>query len=279
MSTPVTVVATPAANAAPVTVIGVVTGYAPSLQPPQPVAGSSLIMILSVFLLFAGFAELVSGAMATSETGGYYIGGVYVGVFAMIAGARGCFLKSGDSSLIGLLGFASISAIVGIIGAALQSSIYNFLLTIDACATSVSGPSSSCEQPTDVDYTCSGDSTYYKAAYLCASSYSFSYGKGTDQCSCVVVDGSTATCYNYSNYNNCSSLVGSAQQQVQVSYAFAVICTIISVALIVISSLSLWQPHTLGGAPRRPPASNGMLNETLNPPHCAGSADDAQGGA
>lgn len=274
MSTPVTVTATSAARATPVTVVGTVTGYAPSSQPPQPVAGATLIIVLSAALLIAGFAELVSGAMVTSDTGGYYIGGVYVGIFAMITGVRGCILKSGDSSLIGLLGFASISAIVGIIGAALQSAIYSFLLTIDACATSVSTASSSCGQPSDVDYTCSGDSTYYTAALGCAVRYSASYGKGTNQCSCVVVDDSsnTATCYNYNHYDNCSTLVGSAQQQVQVSYAFAVICLLLSVGIIITSSLSLWQPHTLGGARKPPTTSNAMLGETLNPAHETGYA-------
>lgn len=52
----------------------------------RPVAGAVTIMIISILLIVAGFAELISGAIVTSDSGGFYIGGVYVGILCMLAG-------------------------------------------------------------------------------------------------------------------------------------------------------------------------------------------------
>ena len=83
-----TAYATPVAAPTPAVVVVHTTtttvNTAPQVDP--PVAGAAVIMIISVLLIVAGFAELISGAIVTSDSGGFYVGGVYVGILCMIAG-------------------------------------------------------------------------------------------------------------------------------------------------------------------------------------------------
>jgi hypothetical protein len=242
-------------------VVGVV-----SVNPTSaPVAGGVLIYAASVALFLAGFAELISGAIVINTSGGYYVGGVYVGIIAMITGIRGCLLKHGSASLTGVLIFSVITGIIAIVGSTLQANYYNFLITLEACATPSSTATTDCNTNTPVYYTCDGDSSAYGAAYVCAKDYSLSNGNSGDQCTCVTTSSLTATCYTYTQFDDCNDLLSIVPHQLQVSYAFAVICVLLCGVIIVLATISLMKPSLLGGTAKQENTSNPQLQETFNP--------------
>lgn len=172
-------------------------------------------------------------------------------------------MKQGESSLVSIVICAAISGIIAIVGSALQSSMYNFLESLNACASTSNSLSTSCGNATPVYYTCDGDADSYAAALACAIG---NYDGSGDQCSCVTTSSSSATCYNYNSYDHCSNFLNEVPDQLQVSYAFSVICTLLSAALVIVASISMSRPQLLGGQPK---SNNGQLNEQLHQPQAA----------
>lgn len=238
-------------------------------EPVRPaVAGASSIYALNVLLIVVGFCELVSSSIVIHNTSGYYIGGLYLGIIAMLSGSRGLLLKEGRASLVGVLICSLITFIVAIVAASLQASAYNFLITLEACATPADSATTECNTLTPVYYECDGDSSAYLAAYGCARAND---DGSSNQCSCVTTSSTSATCYTYSQFNNCGDLLDSVPRELQVSYAFSVLCLLLSAFISILCIFSLWRPTLLGGeAPgqaKTARTTDTSLRENINPAH------------
>jgi hypothetical protein len=204
------------------------------------IPGKTVFTVGSVFLLVAGIAELISGAIVISDSSGYYIGGVYVGIIAITTACRGLYLTSTSNFQIYLV-LLVCSLIVAIVGTAIQANDYNFVSTLEACSSYSSSQSTSCSA-VPASYTCTGNNDYYYAAELCEISYTYDNGGQTNQCSCVT-NQDDATCYSYTNISDCSKLLNNLPSALQTSYAFDVICLLLSVFLLIFGIITYARPN------------------------------------
>lgn len=213
------------------------------LQVQLPFPGSKYFLVGSVLIFILGIAELIAGAVVIADSSGYYIGGVYVGIMAMLSAPRGMRLASRSS--VGIYSILLVLLIiVCIIGAALQAGSYNFLKNLAACSSYSSSLQTSCGK--SAYYTCTGDSDYYLYAYSCEVTYVYSDGIEDDQCSCINSD-DLSTCYSYTNIKDCGKLIRDTPGALQAAYALSIVCLLISAFLFVLSLLAYYTPERLGG--------------------------------
>ena len=177
-----------------------------------------------------------------TDSSGYYIGGVYVGIVAMLAASRG-FSMQLRSHLVLYFVLIIMSIVVAIVGTAIQAGAYNFVSSLEACSSYSSTLSTSCSAVAAY-YTCTGNSDYYTYAEACEITYVIDNGTEDNQCSCVTND-DTNTCYSYTNINDCNKLLTSLPKALQTSYAFDVICLLLSVFLLIVACLSFWAPSMI----------------------------------
>lgn len=241
------------------------------------VPGGILIQICSMLLLLSGIAEVSAGAVVIATSHAHFVGGVYVGLAAFVAGLRGLFLRHGGASVIGTFIFSALAAVVGLIGAVLQARMLNFLLTLQACATPASIPSTQCNTASPVYYTCTGDKAAYDTAYVCARNSDNNYNNDDNNsknrfnsCTCVtntetstahISDDYSATddltggatnsgsfglnsdnCYQYDEFGNCDTLLNTVPQQVQVAYLLAVLCVMLAGVVCIFCVVALLRP-------------------------------------
>ncbi len=218
----------------------------------EPAVGKRYFFAGSIFLLAAGIAELIAGAIVISDSSGYYIGGVYVGIIAIITASRGLAVYT-RSHLIAFGALLVCTIIVAIIGTAIQASNYNFVSTLEACSSHSSTQSQSCSI-VYAYYTCTGNSDYYTEAEACAATYYVDNGATNNQCSCVTSD-DAGTCYSYTNISDCSKLVTVLSSALQASYAFDLICLFISLIILIFVIVAYSRPSLLQSSAEREAAA------------------------
>lgn len=237
------------------------------------VPGGLLIRISCGLLVLAGVAELIAGSVVTSTSRARFVGGIYVGLAAIFSGLRGIWLRHGQASVIGTLIFGVLAVIISLVGTGLQAKMYSFLITLQACATPEVAPSTQCNTASSVYYSCSGTTSYFEAAYLCARNEN-NYNTNTNDdgntgfitCTCVtssaspstlatmtddaddgsspstVISASTEDCYQYNEFAQCETLLSKLPLQMQVSYLLAVLCALLASLVVSLCLLSLMRP-------------------------------------
>lgn len=192
-------------------------------------------LLLSSGLFACGIGELVSSIVVISDSGGYYIGGIYVGAIAIAAGLTG-FRISHKKSLFGCIVLFTISLIASIVSSALQASMISYVEDIEACSSYDSSSTSTTCNAIGSYYRCYGNDDYFGYAQTCEASYVYNYGTGDQSCSCIQQDSST--CYTFTNVPSCERFTNDLPSALRASYSFAIIVVILSAALIVISVFS-----------------------------------------
>lgn len=237
------------------------------------VPGGLLIRLSCGLLLLGGVAELIAGSVVTSTSRARFVGGIYVGLAAIFSGLRGIWLRHGQASVIGTLIFGVLAVIISLVGTGLQAKMYSFLITLEACATPEVAPSTQCNTASSVYYSCSGTTSYFEAAYLCARNEN-NYNTNTNDdgntgfvtCTCVtssaspstlatltddsddgstpssVISASTEYCYQYNEFAQCETLLSTLPLQMQVSYLLAVLCALLASLVVSLCLLSLMRP-------------------------------------
>lgn len=194
-----------------------------------------LFLLLGGLLFAAGIGELVCSILAINDSGGYYIGGIYVGAIAVITGLMG-FRVSLKKSLFACIVLYLATLITAIVSTALQVSMNSYVQNIKACSSYSDSKSYSCNTLLASNYLCYGNDNYYHDAQNCESNYVNNYGTGDQSCSCVQQD--TSTCYTFTNVPSCERFTNALPGAIQASYYFAIIVVILSAALFVLSVIS-----------------------------------------
>jgi len=210
----------------------------------EEIAGKQYIFIGSLALLGFAIGEIIASGISISYSYGYYIGAVYTGIVSFIVGLDGLRVRSRYDLQI-FAGLSGIGFAMSLVGAAVAATNYNFVSTIEACATTTSS-SYSLSCGFNSVFACSGDENGFAAAAACESSYDVNnHGSENDHCSCILTSSSnTGDCYNFKNFNNCDHLTNSLLAiQIHVAYAFSVLCLLACLFLFIISLLSLCIPH------------------------------------
>lgn len=229
--------------------------------PESVVAGKSYLYAGSAILLGAGIAEVISGAVVIADSSGYYIGGVYVGIVAIITASRG-FVLYQRSNLIAFAILLICTIIVSIVGTAIQASNYNFVSSLEACSSYSGTATTSCTSFPDT-YTCTGNSDYFMYAYACEKTYTKDNGITDNQCSCVT-NSDDGTCYSYTSIDDCHKLISVLPSALQTSYAFDLICLFTALILLAITIISFYKPRWIQSTSERRAAEE--ANPTLISP-------------
>lgn len=265
------------------------------------IAGELLVKYCSFLLLLAGIGELVSGALITSSSRSRFVGGIYVGLAGIFSGLRGLFLRRRMDSIIGVLVFSLVAMIIAIVGAVLQAKMYSFLITLEACATPVTTPSTQCNTASPVFYSCTGEVAAFPAAYVCArDSNDYNSNSNDDNhlsnsisCSCVTSSEtnpfsssagaddylntddfnskytsgslnsvvSSSSCVSYNQFGSCETLLNVVPQQMQVSYLLAVVCISLAALVVALCLVLLLRPQLFAPLVQIEPTKNSMKSE------------------
>ncbi len=286
-------------SATPVTVTGTVIPSAPvvhaSTPPPpqqrvyvqetivitvddptsQPAVGKIYIQGLSFIVLLFSFAELVASSLVIHNSSGYYIGGIYVAIIGFLYSV----FMSGPNSLLTQndigwkLVITWIDWIICLIGMSITAAEYNFVKSLEACATYSSSLSNSCATGAMIHATCSGNSDYYPEAALCEASYVTDNDGdvGDDECSCVTSsyeltnNDDDSGCYSYDHMGSCSDFLDNTPHQLAVCLSFLVLLLIVFLMLIVVLSMARYNPEAIQTrAEREEEQANAGTRRNLN---------------
>jgi hypothetical protein len=215
---------------------------APLLSTPvESVSGNRYFQLFGIALLVAGTAELISGILVIADSSGYYVGGTYVGLIALVAGVRATVLAT-KSHVGWFIIYIIICLIVGIVGLGLQSVNEEFIDSLEACSSyDSSSTSTSCTGYTPTYFRCTGNNDYFLTAQACEATYVYDNGGDSNQCSCVTNDDEN-TCYSFTNINNCHKLVEKLPTVMKASLSFCVVCVFLSLILLILSLISYFKP-------------------------------------
>jgi hypothetical protein len=160
-------------------------------------------LTFSIFLLLAGIGETVTSAFAIYYSGGTFIGGIYVGVIAMLTALRGFSLSKDEWYFMDLF-LLLVAFTTSMVAIYLVTKGYEEVKDLKACSVYTSTLSNSCASATAANFACYGDSDYFLDAKKCAMSYYDAHGADAKECSCVVSDSND--CYSYVNIESCRRL-------------------------------------------------------------------------
>jgi hypothetical protein len=177
-----------------------------------------------VLLSILGIAELVSSGIVLTESNQYFIGGIYLGVLAVVVAVIR-YIKWKSQNL-----FASMLLIIFVCSVAsnvLQGISWNDVSKVESCSIYSSGsqPVSSRCTPGNGHYTCVGDKDLYSQAESCAVTYQ--NGFNDNVCSCVQFG--TSTCLVFEGLTSCGALVSDkVKDALLTSFVFSLIISVAS---------------------------------------------------
>jgi hypothetical protein len=212
----------------------------PLLTPVELISGKGYLRFLGTALLVMGIAELISGIIVIADSSGYYVGGTYVGIIAILTGSRANAIIT-RYHLGWFIFITVISLIVSIIGLGIQGSNLSFIDTLEACSSYDSAAITTSCSAVPSYYTCTGNNDYFLAAEACEVTYVMDNGAENNQCSCVT-NADNNECYSFANINNCHKLVEKLPGAMKGSLSFCVICLFLSILIFIISLIAYYKP-------------------------------------
>lgn len=219
----------------------------------KPAAGKVYIRACGLVIGLFAFAELVASSLAIHNSSGYYIGGIYVSIMAML---YSFFILSPtgirtQADVGWRLLLTWLNWIVCVIGLAITSAQYSFVNSLEACATYSSSLSTSCNTAIGIQAVCNGNSDYYFDAAACEANYATDndFSIEDNECSCVSSSYDSTDddsgCYSFENMNSCSNFLNNTPHQLATCISFLVLMLIVYVLLIVFLSLSRYNPKVV----------------------------------
>jgi hypothetical protein len=206
------------------------------------ISGKRYFRFLAIIMLASSVAVVIAGGLATHNSAGYYLGGVYSGVLSIL---MGCSLLQMDvfKSFWLLMFWTTSNFIVCIVALAISSENSAFLNTLEACASYTAAGSTPCSSSSSsVSVECTGDSSYFDEAYNCELSYAVDNDLviEEDQCSCVTNENND--CYSYTRISSCVDFLDLTPGQVAAAVAFLTILMIANLLVIVLVLVNRCKP-------------------------------------
>jgi hypothetical protein len=212
---------------------------APEVVNYSVVSGKKYFFFSSIILIIVGVGSLISGAIVLGVSNNYFIGSVYTGGLAIIAGCMGLFLpnKCYYGFFMTFVVLAFLASIAGVIS---DSIVFAEVGAMEACAINTSS-GESCGVGTSDSYTCYGDSDAYMSAYFCELSWLNDNGNAADFCICVK-SATSDTCYKFPGMGDCGAILTTIPQSLQASVAFDIVCFITTFFMLILSCMGCCCP-------------------------------------